>query len=182
MKKCKMVSVFTQPDVNTETILHFFYKITNERGTKTVFTYSHVKWFYGQSERAYYLNYFIINGNYCILCTFNVFSPDSGCSKDGQRHPVDSAAGSVNISPPDSIIYGRDISSNNSYVFFIICLKSRLCGFLRDQTSDTKSLPFECDAYCSPPIMDTYSSCQRKKLQVQFSCQSPFGKDTINLN
>ena len=27
---------------------------------KTVFTYAHVKWFYGQSERAYYLNYFII--------------------------------------------------------------------------------------------------------------------------
>ena len=47
--------------VNTETILHFFYKITNERGTKTVFTYARVKWFYGQSERAYYLNYFIIN-------------------------------------------------------------------------------------------------------------------------
>ena len=46
-------------DVNTETILHFFYKITNERGTKTVFTYAHVKWFYGQSERAYHLNYFI---------------------------------------------------------------------------------------------------------------------------
>ena len=45
--------------VNTETILHFFYKITNERGTKTMFTYAHVKWFYGQSERAYYLNYFI---------------------------------------------------------------------------------------------------------------------------
>ena len=44
-------------------ILHFFYKITNERGTKTVFTYAHVKWFYGQSERAYYLNYFINNQN-----------------------------------------------------------------------------------------------------------------------
>ena len=27
---------------------------------KTVFTYAHVKWFYGQSERAYYLNYFIV--------------------------------------------------------------------------------------------------------------------------
>ena len=51
--------VFTSGYVNTETILHFFYKITNERGTKTVFTYTHVKWFYGQSERAYYLNYFI---------------------------------------------------------------------------------------------------------------------------
>ena len=33
--------------------------MTNERGTKTVFTYAHVKWLYGQSERAYYLNYFI---------------------------------------------------------------------------------------------------------------------------
>ena len=46
-------------DVNTQTILHFFHKITNERGTKTVSTYAHVKWFYGQSERADYLNYFI---------------------------------------------------------------------------------------------------------------------------
>ena len=36
--------VFTSGYVNTETILQFFYKITNERGTKTVFTYSHVKW------------------------------------------------------------------------------------------------------------------------------------------
>ena len=26
-----------------------------------MFTYAHVKWFYGQSERAYYLNYFIKN-------------------------------------------------------------------------------------------------------------------------
>ena len=59
MKKCKMVSVFTSGYVNTETILHLFYKITDERGTKTMFTYAHVKWFYGQSERAYYLNYFI---------------------------------------------------------------------------------------------------------------------------
>ena len=50
MKKCKMVSVFTSGYVNTETILHFFYKITNERGTKTVFTYAHVTWFYGQLE------------------------------------------------------------------------------------------------------------------------------------
>ena len=24
-----------------------------------MFTYAHVKWFYGQSERAYYLNYFM---------------------------------------------------------------------------------------------------------------------------
>ena len=41
--------------------LHLFYKMTNERGTKTVFTYAHVKWFYGQSERAYHLNYFMIS-------------------------------------------------------------------------------------------------------------------------
>ena len=27
---------------------------------KTVFTYAHEKWFYGQSERAYSLNYFTI--------------------------------------------------------------------------------------------------------------------------
>ena len=60
MKKCKIVIMFTSGYVNTETILHFFYKITNERGTKSVFTYTHVKWFYGQSEHAYYLNYFII--------------------------------------------------------------------------------------------------------------------------
>ena len=35
--------VFTSGYVNMETILHFFYKITNERGKKTVFTYAHVK-------------------------------------------------------------------------------------------------------------------------------------------
>ena len=78
LKKCKMVSVFTWPDVNmrevgrtrdkrrkprrkAETILHFFYKITNERGTKTVFTCTRVKWFYGQLELIYCLNYFIIS-------------------------------------------------------------------------------------------------------------------------
>ena len=27
----------------------------------SVFTYAHVKWFYGQSERTYYLKYFIMN-------------------------------------------------------------------------------------------------------------------------
>ena len=37
--------VFTSGYVNTETILHFFYKITNERGTKIGFAYAHVKWF-----------------------------------------------------------------------------------------------------------------------------------------
>ena len=56
----QLIEVFTSGYVNTETILHFFYKITNERGTKTVFTYAHVRWFYGQSEHAYYLNYFIM--------------------------------------------------------------------------------------------------------------------------
>ena len=35
--------MFTSGYVNTETILHIFYKITNERGTKTVFTYAHMK-------------------------------------------------------------------------------------------------------------------------------------------
>ena len=55
--------VFTSGYVNTETILHFFYKITNERGMKTMFTYADVKWFYGQSECTYYLNYFIMNNN-----------------------------------------------------------------------------------------------------------------------
>ena len=66
MKKCKMVSLFTQPDVNTREVGRTRDKrrkprreIANERGTKTVFTYAHVKWFYGQSERVYYLNYFI---------------------------------------------------------------------------------------------------------------------------
>ena len=58
--------VFTSGYVNMETILHFFYKITNERRTKTVFTYTHVKWFYNQSERAYYLNYFISMS--CLIC------------------------------------------------------------------------------------------------------------------
>ena len=37
MKKCETVSVFTSGYVTTETILHFFYKITNERGTKNGF-------------------------------------------------------------------------------------------------------------------------------------------------
>ena len=58
--------VFTSGYVNTETILHFFYKITNERGMKTVFIHAHVKWFYSQSEHAYYLNYLISMG--CLIC------------------------------------------------------------------------------------------------------------------
>ena len=37
--------VLTSGYVNAETILHFFSRITNERGTKTMFTYTHVKWF-----------------------------------------------------------------------------------------------------------------------------------------
>ena len=61
--------VFTSGYVNTETNLHFFYKITNERGMKTVFTYAHEKWFYGQSERAYYLNNFIIKIVPCLWRT-----------------------------------------------------------------------------------------------------------------
>ena len=80
-----MVSAFTQPDVNTwevgrtlnklettllhivvsyaylvntESILHFFYKITNEKGTKTVFTYARVKWFYGYVNTESILRFF----------------------------------------------------------------------------------------------------------------------------
>ena len=49
----------TQSGVVSSLSITSFYKITNERGTKTVFTNAHVKWFYGESERAYYLNYFI---------------------------------------------------------------------------------------------------------------------------
>ena len=49
-----------KPRRKAETILHFFYKITNERGTKTMFTYAHVKRFYGQSEHVHHLNHFII--------------------------------------------------------------------------------------------------------------------------
>ena len=59
--------VFTSGYVNMETTSHFFYKITNERGMKAMFTYAHVKWFYGQSEHAYYLNYFIKLYNAHIL-------------------------------------------------------------------------------------------------------------------
>ena len=31
--------MFTSSNVNTETFLHFFHKITNERGKRTVFTF-----------------------------------------------------------------------------------------------------------------------------------------------
>ena len=37
-----------------------------------MFTYAHVKWFYGQSERAYYLNYFI--KDICTLLTRCLYS------------------------------------------------------------------------------------------------------------
>ena len=70
--------VFTSGYVNTDTILHFFYKITNERGMKTMFTYAHVKWFYGQSEHMYYLNYFImkvfLKNFFQHMETLNVFT------------------------------------------------------------------------------------------------------------
>ena len=61
--------MFTSGYINMETILHFFYKITNERGTKTAFTYAHVRCFFGRSERAYYLNYFI---NQCVTLSIAV--------------------------------------------------------------------------------------------------------------
>ena len=65
--------VFTSGYVNTETILYFFYKITNERGTKTLFTYAHVKWFYGQSEHTHYLNYFY-SSIWCVNFTYLLLS------------------------------------------------------------------------------------------------------------
>ena len=37
----------------------------------SVFTYAHVKWFYGQTERAYCLNYFItldLKSHFIIFC------------------------------------------------------------------------------------------------------------------
>ena len=40
----------------------------------SVFTYAHVKWLYGQSERAYYLNYFIIRFRfYSHVCSLSHF-------------------------------------------------------------------------------------------------------------
>jgi len=41
--------------------------------------------------------------------------------------------------------------------------------FFRTQTSDTQSLSFKCDAQCAAAFVDSYSSCERKKLQVQNS-------------
>ena len=34
---------------------------------KTMFTCAHVKWFYGQSERVYYLNYFVNHFIYQLM-------------------------------------------------------------------------------------------------------------------
>ena len=44
-----------------------------------------------------------------------------------------------------------------------------MCFFFRTQTSDTQSLSFKCDAQCTTAFVDSYSSCERKKLQVQNS-------------
>ena len=41
--------------------------------------------------------------------------------------------------------------------------------FFRTQTSDTQSLSSKCDAQCTTAFVDSYSSCERKKLQVQNS-------------
>ena len=71
--------VFTSGYVNTETILHFFYKITYERGTKTIFTYTHIKWFYGQSEHAYYLNYFINSLLHSVMTAARLKSIFNSC-------------------------------------------------------------------------------------------------------
>ena len=66
--------VFTSGYVNTETILHFFYKTTNERGTKTAFTYAHVKWFYGLPEGAY-----VVAPDNLVHARLNLYSKKS-CS------------------------------------------------------------------------------------------------------
>ena len=53
-----------------------------------MFPYAHVKWFYGQSERAYYLNYFII---VCIAHLFrsrNVSWRLLACPIRMKRHPL----------------------------------------------------------------------------------------------
>ena len=44
-----------------------------------------------------------------------------------------------------------------------------MCFFFRSQTSDTQSLSFKCDAQCATASVDSHSSCERKKLQVQYS-------------
>ena len=49
-----------------------------------------------------------------------------------------------------------------------------MCSFFRTQTSDTQSLSFKCDAQCTTAFVDSYSSCERKKLQVQNSIGTEF--------
>ena len=112
-----MVSVFTQPDVlptsqvftsdyvNTETILQFFYKITNERGTKTVFTYAHVKWFYGQSERAYYLNYFINVSQILPVPYFIAYFRPEVCKTECNSKDHKSSDNNEPDSPQPSLIF-----------------------------------------------------------------------------
>ena len=43
-----------------------------------MFTYARVKWLYGQSERAYYLNYFIIHNVSSAKITFSPQSLPTG--------------------------------------------------------------------------------------------------------
>ena len=60
-----------------------------------MFTYVHVKWFYGQSEPAYYLNYFIIY--YLLHLLHYIIIERSAVS--GQRSAVSEHDGSVFCCP-----------------------------------------------------------------------------------
>ena len=55
-----------------------------------MFTYAHVKWFYGQSERAYYLNYFIIyTFAHLVELNYLVITPPPPSHPSNLRsHPV----------------------------------------------------------------------------------------------
>ena len=55
-----------------------------------------------------------------------------------------------------------------SVELFIMCV-FLCCCFSRSQTSDTQSFSPKCDAQCTIAFVDSYSSCERKKLQVQNS-------------
>ena len=59
---------------------------------KTMFAYAHVKWFYGQSEHMYYLNYFIMKvfkKNFSSTWKLNVFTYKPSYSKETQYNYID---------------------------------------------------------------------------------------------
>ena len=63
------------------------------RGTKTMFAHAHVKWFYGQSEHMYYLNYFImkvfLKKFFQHMETLDVFTYKPSYSKETQYNYID---------------------------------------------------------------------------------------------